>query len=113
MVSAATTLQARPLGSPSTLTQATEQKSHSTLHRVSFADTATAGTSPTLRKASHIGFSMSSERHSKSPRASGAGLLTMRKLALDRKSEVVRGQGPVRVGKAGHSPHRQAQVPLS
>lgn len=78
--------QVTSLGDPSILTQGTELKSQSTLHRVSFADTATA-TGTAALPGPHSKSSQAATSASAPANARGSGgLLMMRKKALDKKS---------------------------
>ena len=74
-----------PLGDPSVLTQGTEFKSHSTLHRVSFADTASMTTAALPHPRRHAQQLATPTAEAAMPTSPARGLLTMRKLELDRK----------------------------
>lgn len=75
-------IQGTSLGDPSILTQGTDQKSHSTLHGISFADAATATASAALPPThSQTG---PGEPKSLSLTARGGGLLR-RKMDLERR----------------------------
>lgn len=75
------------LGMPSTLTQGTELKSHSTLHRVSFADTATAADTAALPHSHKPSCRVQSEPTLGSVR----GPLATRKAALEQKQSGSKG----------------------
>ena len=106
-------MQIASLGVPSTLTQGTEMKSHSTLHRVSFADIATATATAALPHAhSKTGQTLPSEPKSSPAASSRGGLLTMRKAALERKRSGCRGcnKGVPKVKQIHHSPSEELRL---
>lgn len=75
-------IEGTSLGDPSTLTQEIDQKSHSTLHGISFADTATATASAALPPTHSQ--TVPAEAKSPSLTARGGGLLR-RKMDLERR----------------------------
>ena len=104
-------MQIASLGDPSCLTQATEQKSHSTLHRVSFADTATATATAAL-PGPHSKSSQAAASTSAPASARGSsGLLMIRKNALDKKSGCKgRSQGIAKVTQIQQKPLEGAHL---
>ena len=74
------------LGDPSILTQGTEYKSHSTLHRVSFADTASVATVVAALPHSHKhSQQLATPASETAATPTRGGLLTMRKMELNKK----------------------------